>query len=117
MLETNEKLLRILKSEHHVSHKQVSLIMETMAFIVKEVAQDFDELDRLADMIIDIMEKEDGHCALSMIPAVKEIKDDCNALMFRLKEHRKNITVYERNVKRSRRGIVLDKKKKAVPVS
>ena len=103
MLEMNEKLFRILKSNHYASHKQVSLVMETMAFIEKEVMQDIDELDVLADMIIDIMDKKDGHTVLSLIPTIQEIKDNCNQLNSRLEEHKENIAEYERRVKRSRR--------------
>jgi hypothetical protein len=113
MLDINEKLFRMLKSKYHVSSKQLALLIETGAFIGKEIAQDVDGLDKLANTIIVIMDGNDGHNAVALIPTIKEIKEDCNALLGRLAEHQKSIAAYERRVKSSRR--VVFEKRKVVP--
>ena len=84
-----------------------------MAFIENEVVRDVEELDSLANMIVDLMDKEDGHNAVELIPTMKEIKDDCNELMRRLEEHKMSIAGYKRRMTRSRR-VVFDKKRKII---
>jgi hypothetical protein len=116
MLDMNEKLLRVLKSKYQVSHKQIILVMETMVFIEKEVVDDIDKLDVLADRVLYyLMEKEDGHVVVALIPTIKEIKGECNRLMCRLAEHKREISSYERKIKRSQR-VVVEKKRRVGPV-
>jgi hypothetical protein len=105
MLDSNEKLFRLLKSKYHVSRKQISLLIETSAFIGKEIAQDVDGIDKLANSIIVIMDEDDGLHAVALIPTIKEIKEECNALLCRLAEHRQSIAAYEGTVMRSKRVV------------
>jgi hypothetical protein len=115
MLDSNEKLFRLLKSKYHVSHKQIALLIETSAFIGKEIAQYVDGIDKLlANYIMVIMDEDDGHHAVALIPTIKEIKEECIALLCRLAEHRQSIAAYERTVMRSKR-VVFEKKRELVP--
>lgn len=113
MLELNEKLFRTLKEKYHVDQMQISLLMETMAFIEMEVLRDVQELDGLANMVINLMDKEGGHNAIELIPTIKEIKENCNKLTRRLEKHKTGIAAYERSIKRARRT-ALDKNRKII---
>ena len=108
MLGTNEMLFRQLKAKYNVSSRQIELVDETTAFITKEVRDDIENLDIISNRIIEMMDKEDGHGAVELIPVVKAIKEDCETLMSRLEEHKRKIDKYRMKMKKLRRVVLME---------
>ncbi|KAL3783597.1 hypothetical protein HJC23_002101 [Cyclotella cryptica] len=107
MLERNHELLKLLTEKYFVSNKRIIVLKETVRFIENEFVINIDDIDNMANMIIELMDKKDGHNALALIPTMKNIKETCLLFMSRLDTHKQNVADFENVMNRTRR-LVLD---------
>jgi hypothetical protein len=109
MLERNHELLKILKEKYFVSNKRITVLTETVRFIESEFVISIDDIDKMGNMIIELMDKKDGHNALALLPTMEDIKETCLLFMCRLATHKQSVADFENVMKRTRR-LVLDSK-------